>query len=320
MCVGSDRAAALSASELTVRPPPPRPRNDSPRPRSARGGRVAIRSRSMSAAASPAFRHLGVNAVFLEPQMGGIETYVRRLYPAILEARPDLRVSMFVNEHGRDLLLGGGLGRRCRARHPPIARAPGHPGAHRGGAARAGRGSPRLRRPSQRRADRAVPDCARRTSSRSRTSRGCGSAARFRSTPGCSGARSSCRPHAAPTGSSRISRAARTEIAEDLRRAGDADRRRPARAGRRVGRRSDSRAGAASAARPRATGRSCSRSRRCSRTRTSARSSRRCPRSGGRCRIAVLVVPGNRTPLADELTRSRGGRSAWATRWSFPGG
>ena len=60
----------------------------------------------MSAAASPAFRHLGVNALFLEPQMGGIETYVRRLYPAILEARPDLRVSVFVNQHGRDLLLG----------------------------------------------------------------------------------------------------------------------------------------------------------------------------------------------------------------------
>jgi glycosyltransferase involved in cell wall biosynthesis len=36
--------------------------------------------------------------------MGGIETYVRRLYPAILEARPDLRVSMFVNVLGRDLL------------------------------------------------------------------------------------------------------------------------------------------------------------------------------------------------------------------------
>jgi glycosyltransferase involved in cell wall biosynthesis len=49
-------------------------------------------------------RHLGVNAVFLEPRMGGIETYVRRLYPAMLEARPDLRISIFVNEHGRELL------------------------------------------------------------------------------------------------------------------------------------------------------------------------------------------------------------------------
>ena len=36
--------------------------------------------------------------------MGGIETYVRRLYPAILEARPDLRISMFVNELGRELI------------------------------------------------------------------------------------------------------------------------------------------------------------------------------------------------------------------------
>jgi glycosyltransferase involved in cell wall biosynthesis len=36
--------------------------------------------------------------------MGGIETYVRRLYPAILEVRPDLRISMFVNALGRDLV------------------------------------------------------------------------------------------------------------------------------------------------------------------------------------------------------------------------
>ena len=36
--------------------------------------------------------------------MGGIETYVRRLTPAILEARPDLRLSMFVNPLGRELI------------------------------------------------------------------------------------------------------------------------------------------------------------------------------------------------------------------------
>jgi len=59
----------------------------------------------MPAAASTDFGHLGVNAIFLEPHMGGIETYVRRLYPAILDARPNLRVSVFVNEMGRDLLL-----------------------------------------------------------------------------------------------------------------------------------------------------------------------------------------------------------------------
>jgi glycosyltransferase involved in cell wall biosynthesis len=51
-------------------------------------------------------RHLGVNAVFLEPRMGGIETYVRLLYPALLEVRPDLEISLFVNAHGRELLAG----------------------------------------------------------------------------------------------------------------------------------------------------------------------------------------------------------------------
>jgi alpha-1,3-rhamnosyl/mannosyltransferase len=58
----------------------------------------------MSAPAPPAFTHLGVNALFLEPQMGGIETYVRCLYPAMIELRPDLRISFFVNEHGREAL------------------------------------------------------------------------------------------------------------------------------------------------------------------------------------------------------------------------
>jgi glycosyltransferase involved in cell wall biosynthesis len=48
--------------------------------------------------------HLGVNALFLEPKMGGIETYVRELYPAILELRPDLRISMFVNQLGGELI------------------------------------------------------------------------------------------------------------------------------------------------------------------------------------------------------------------------
>lgn len=47
---------------------------------------------------------VGVNAVFLQPQMGGIETYVRELYPAMLEAEPRLRLSIFVSERGRRLL------------------------------------------------------------------------------------------------------------------------------------------------------------------------------------------------------------------------
>ncbi|HEY7732016.1 MAG TPA: glycosyltransferase family 1 protein [Gaiellaceae bacterium] len=52
----------------------------------------------------PILQHLGVNALFLEPRMGGIETYVRSLYPAMLETRPDLRISMFVNGQGKELI------------------------------------------------------------------------------------------------------------------------------------------------------------------------------------------------------------------------
>ena len=49
---------------------------------------------------------VGVNAVFLEPGMGGLETYVLELIPALLEAEPSLRVTILANERGRDLLAG----------------------------------------------------------------------------------------------------------------------------------------------------------------------------------------------------------------------
>ena len=49
-------------------------------------------------------RRLGINAVFLEPQMGGLETYARQLLPALLEARPSLEITLFVNEAGRATL------------------------------------------------------------------------------------------------------------------------------------------------------------------------------------------------------------------------
>jgi glycosyltransferase involved in cell wall biosynthesis len=49
---------------------------------------------------------VGVNAVFLEPGMGGLETYVLELIPALLEAEPSLRMTILANERGRDLLAG----------------------------------------------------------------------------------------------------------------------------------------------------------------------------------------------------------------------
>jgi glycosyltransferase involved in cell wall biosynthesis len=49
-------------------------------------------------------RHVGLNAVFLQPRFGGVETYVRALIPEILELRPDLRLTVFVNHPQRDYL------------------------------------------------------------------------------------------------------------------------------------------------------------------------------------------------------------------------
>jgi glycosyltransferase involved in cell wall biosynthesis len=50
------------------------------------------------------FRHLGINAVFLRPRMGGLETYTRELIPRFVAARPDLRVSVFVSPEGLPVL------------------------------------------------------------------------------------------------------------------------------------------------------------------------------------------------------------------------
>lgn len=46
----------------------------------------------------------GVNAIFLEAGMGGLETYVLELLPALLTADPSLRLTVLCNARGRDLL------------------------------------------------------------------------------------------------------------------------------------------------------------------------------------------------------------------------
>src|SRR5215831_19498568 len=43
-------------------------------------------------------------ALFLRPRLGGLETYVRELVPALLETRPDLRIVVFSAGSGRELL------------------------------------------------------------------------------------------------------------------------------------------------------------------------------------------------------------------------
>jgi glycosyltransferase involved in cell wall biosynthesis len=50
------------------------------------------------------FSHLGVNAVFLQRGLGGLETYVTSVIPEFVELRPELRITVYVNRQGHDLL------------------------------------------------------------------------------------------------------------------------------------------------------------------------------------------------------------------------
>jgi glycosyltransferase involved in cell wall biosynthesis len=47
---------------------------------------------------------VGINAVFLEPGMGGLETYVLELVRALVSAEPELRLTVLCNTSGRELL------------------------------------------------------------------------------------------------------------------------------------------------------------------------------------------------------------------------
>jgi glycosyltransferase involved in cell wall biosynthesis len=53
-------------------------------------------------AQSRELRHIGLNAMFLLPGMGGMETYVRNLIPVLLELRPDLSFSLFADTPVRE--------------------------------------------------------------------------------------------------------------------------------------------------------------------------------------------------------------------------
>jgi glycosyltransferase involved in cell wall biosynthesis len=46
----------------------------------------------------------GINAIFLEPGMGGLETYVLELMPALLRAERPLELTVLCNARGRELL------------------------------------------------------------------------------------------------------------------------------------------------------------------------------------------------------------------------
>jgi glycosyltransferase involved in cell wall biosynthesis len=68
-------------------------------------------------------RRIGINALFLEPKMGGLDTYVRALVPELVRLAPEVRFSVFCSPGGREYLEGERWGREVELiTHPLLGR------------------------------------------------------------------------------------------------------------------------------------------------------------------------------------------------------
>src|SRR5579871_6215545 len=75
----------------------------------------------MSSSALP--RRVGINAVFLEPRMGGLDTYVRALVPELVRLAPEVRFSVFCSAGGARYLGEQGWGEQVElVTHPLLGR------------------------------------------------------------------------------------------------------------------------------------------------------------------------------------------------------
>src|ERR671923_2961669 len=60
-------------------------------------------------ASVPRSLHVGLNALFLDPGVsGGVDTYLHGLVPALVDARPDLRLTVFTTRGGAAALRAAG--------------------------------------------------------------------------------------------------------------------------------------------------------------------------------------------------------------------
>jgi glycosyltransferase involved in cell wall biosynthesis len=67
-------------------------------------------------------RCVGINAVFLEPRMGGIETYLRELVPAMVRLAPEMRFRIYCSPGGRRYLEEQGWAGAPIVTHPLLGR------------------------------------------------------------------------------------------------------------------------------------------------------------------------------------------------------
>ena len=65
---------------------------------------------------------VGINAIFLEPRMGGIETYLRALVPELVRLAPDTRFSVYCSPGGKRYLEGLGWDAAPLVTHPLLGR------------------------------------------------------------------------------------------------------------------------------------------------------------------------------------------------------
>jgi glycosyltransferase involved in cell wall biosynthesis len=86
----------------------------------AQGSMVASRGSHAPSALPP---RVGINAIFLEPRMGGLDTYVRALVPELVRLAPDVEFSIFCNPRGREYLEQEGWGESVElVTHPLLGR------------------------------------------------------------------------------------------------------------------------------------------------------------------------------------------------------
>ena len=63
---------------------------------------------------------IGINALFLEPRMGGLDTYVRALVPELVRLAPGVRFSVFCSPGGREYLEAEGWDESVELITPPL--------------------------------------------------------------------------------------------------------------------------------------------------------------------------------------------------------
>jgi glycosyltransferase involved in cell wall biosynthesis len=66
---------------------------------------------------------VGINAIFLEPRMGGLDSYVRALVPELVRLAPEVRFMVFCSPGGREYLAGLGWNEQVElVTHPLLGR------------------------------------------------------------------------------------------------------------------------------------------------------------------------------------------------------